>query len=542
MKYSFIIITSIFILACTNVKTERENSLIAYNYDKSIKLTELELQNWLNDDEKKKLLDHKTQIESYFLQETLFNMKSKLDDEMIKKLDFLNNYTKNRMAIPILKKKIQQQVDLDQKLYDDLYTSYKLGNDTITKKVRLYQIFKRYPLNASSIEKEKINDAMKEIRNQINNLDDFKKFAEKESNAQSRFKKGLIGNVKNGLFPEKLDSIVMKMTKGELSEIIKGEQGELLFYCDDVIIPKKYSDEELQEMAFKRIHNYQKKQNWENYQQDKISALNIAYNFVNLDKDKNDIIASSLLGNINNQKLKWILGWKSKPLSSFNKERLKSTIESFFLNQYLFNQLDANELTELNSQFESTSKQTIISNVLNLLADKRKKAPSEIELKDYYELNKHLLKIRKSYNFSILGLPTNDENKIEFYEKLEKIYNEISQNIIDFDSAIHKYSRVKEKFRNNKSGSLNSAQISDRFGFNFTRQLMKMKIGEMSDLLESEDGLLCIIRLDKIEEPRILTYSESKEKVIKKLNAKIIMDLKEIIINELIENQNITIL
>jgi len=71
---------------------------------------------------------------------------------------------------------------------------------------------------------------------------------------------------------------------------------------------------------------------------------------------------------------------------------------------------------------------------------------------------------------------------------------------------------------------------------------MKMKIGEMSDLLESEDGLLCIIRLDKIEEPRILTYSESKEKVIKKLNAKIIMDLKEIIINELIENQNITIL
>ena len=119
--------------------------------------------------------------------------------------------------------KINADDDKVSKLYKRLQTSNKIKKP----KLRIYQIYKRYPPNINTSAKKQLFKQMQIIRTQVTNLDEFKSIASRASSSQTRLKQGLLGNISHGYFNGNLDKIIMKMKPGELSPIIKTQKGQL---------------------------------------------------------------------------------------------------------------------------------------------------------------------------------------------------------------------------------------------------------------------------------------------------------------------------
>jgi hypothetical protein len=90
-------------------------------------------------------------------------------------------------------------------------------------------------------------------------------------------------------------------------------------------------------------------------------------------------------------------------------------------------------------------------------------------------------------------------------------------------------------------GKFSRSQLPGAFGINVLKQVLLMQTGHLSKLVETESGILWIIKLNAIENPRQMTFNEAKNQAHNQLGGERASDLENKINQNIIESNNITI-
>ncbi|MDA8018660.1 MAG: peptidylprolyl isomerase, partial [Thermoanaerobaculia bacterium] len=155
---------------------------------------------------------------------------------------------------------------------------------TLPRRVRLRTVFKRYPLEADAVDKTIVLQEMKDLRRRAVAGEDFGELASEHSDSQTRFQKGLIGNVSQGTLDAKVDAIAMAMRPGEISDIIELPTGLTMLYCEKILPKVERTADELRSIARKRRTNQLLKKAWADNQTSWLEAAAPNYHWQVLDQ------------------------------------------------------------------------------------------------------------------------------------------------------------------------------------------------------------------------------------------------------------------
>ena len=106
---------------------------------------------------------------------------------------------------------------------------------TLPRRVRLRNLFKRYPADATAADRAVLREQMESLRQRVLAGESFGELAAAESQSQSRFTDGLIGNVRPGQLKPAVEKVAFALEPGEVSAVLASEEGLTLLFCEQVL-------------------------------------------------------------------------------------------------------------------------------------------------------------------------------------------------------------------------------------------------------------------------------------------------------------------
>ncbi|MFK8011139.1 MAG: peptidylprolyl isomerase [Marinicellaceae bacterium] len=496
----------IFVVACNSPK----------KHFADVNVNSVEFKNWLKHNHLMQYYDKSDQIDSFTVEQFLFKKRELLNQKDLKKRHFLINAQKFSDSQNYIKKSIKSSIYLDEdKIKEQILVLNKI-EDNKKDKIRLYQIYKNYPVNASQADINATINQLNEIKSNIHTLDDFKQMATLYSDSQSRLQKGLIGNIPKGKFPDSLDKVVMQLQENQMTDVLKGKKGAVLFFCEKVIVATKSTPEQIKQRVINRLKNHTLEKKYYDLVQKTLNLGHIEIDWrLMKEGDLKDISVNSTYTKISNQQLKWLLNGlnKNHKLNSFNINKIQNTIENYVKNIAFFNQLSQNSQQNLNLKFDFKYKNIIASEVMALMINEKLDRPTLVEERNYYQQNQSQFVRDKYYDISAIALKFDKDNKIEVYSKGQKILSQINNKSLSFKQAVYNYSFFKDNYHNGHMGNLSSKKIPNLIGINALKQIQLMQTGEISQLVETDSEILWVFRLNAIEHPRLMTFEEAQKKI-----------------------------
>ena len=169
-----------------------------------------------------------------------------LDRRPATKMEILT--AEGQLAMSELRRHVNASIEVSAEEAEAKYRAIK-DTYTLPRRVRLRNLFKRFPLEASEGEKAELRAAMEALRGRVLEGADFAELAEAESESQTRLQGGLLGNVRAGTLRPRIDRVAMAMVEGEVSEVLEEPEGLTLLYCERVLPKVHRTPEELREIA-----------------------------------------------------------------------------------------------------------------------------------------------------------------------------------------------------------------------------------------------------------------------------------------------------
>jgi len=538
----------VFLASCSNSlhqATKKTNIVIASYDGATVQLTQHGLDQWLLFRKQLLLKSKREQIQSYFIEDSLFQNKGVLKQGELQKLKFLNVRTMQDSSIKLFKKRVMQSVEVDEDEIKENVEMLLQRNKLKGDKVRLYQIYKKYPINATQIEKHAIVKQMEMIRAQITNLESFKSTADTESDSQTRFQHGLIGNVPEGKFSGAINTLIMTMQAGELSQLIKGKKGILLFYCKKRIPPRKRNRKQIRNY----VKNTLKNRNFNIAYKHKIkqvleaSKVHINWQALHEPKQKAVVVTTvKLTTKLTKQQVLWLLnGVKgSKSQQEFSHKKIEKTINQYIISQALYANLSQAQQQSLQSKAQLQYKQLVTTKVLAQLITNKINKPTDEETKHYYYHNQDSFMLAKKYDISTIAFKLDKKDKSSLYKEAQMVLNKVNNGSIGFAQAAKQYSFLKEKYNSGHLGSFSRNQLPSVLGINALKQILLMQVGDISPLVETDSGILWILKLNAIEEPRLMSFDAAKQQAHNQLGTIRARGLESNIIDEISTKMKIT--
>ena len=539
-------ITTIFVLmlliSCSSIQVDSQNTLdqfIARSHSNQIiKLSLGEFDRWLLHKKQLLLNNKKQQIESYFVEEYLYRNKDLIDHELQSNIYFLNKAVMYSKAVNTVKKQIMEKVKVDEKEIQQNIIMLQQRAKLKTHKVRLYQIYKKYPINASLEEKQLLKKQMQLIRDNITDLNGFKKAASRESDSQTRLFYGLLGNVKNGKFKGEINNIVMKMQANEISEVITGTHGVLMFYCEKRIAPKIKTLQQTTNYVIQTLRNRNFSNDFNKHFEDTLNKQRIQIDWEKIYEDSPSKTAVfSKTYNLTNLELSQLL--TNKDRNVIPKKSIESIINNYIANRALFHELNSDQQKHLSLKSHYKLKQSIASSVLVNMIAKKLKIPTDDDLKKHYQENKETYKTKLQYDVSAIAFKLTDDNKASVYNQAEIVLNQLKLKLLSFENASQKHSFLNEKYNNGYLGKFSLNQVPRAIGINAKKQISLMRVGEISKLVETDSSILWIFKLNTIDLPRIQSYIEVKKRIDNQLGNERTDILESEIFTDIITKLNI---
>lgn len=478
-----------------------------------------ELEQWLKYRPTLQLVDSTQQIEAYAVEQYLLSKYALIDPIIRKKLYFLHQNVRNAQAIPLIKNSIKAQLTLPEDEIQESIALLKARQNNQKSKMRLYQIYKQYPNGASQNQRDHINQKMHNIRDQITDLNIFKKLAQQESESQSRLQSGLIGNVADGQFPANINALITDLKANEMSEVIIGKQGAVLFYCERIIPPRPpQSLEHIRQRVINTLSNHTTSQKFNKQKQLLLRNAKIVIDWQAIDDERLEEISVTGEGQmtLNNQQLLWLInGLKGhKTLSETSQQSLISRINDYVINERLFALLSHKQQQQLNEQNQWALKQVLASEVMATLVNKQLSAPTESDEKTHYYANQHLFVRGLHYHISAIALPLDEKHLVQSHQKARELWENLQQQQLSFEQAFHQHSLFKDRYPNGYTVESLTQEIASLFGIDAMRQIQLMQTGQISlPVAASDRGLIWIFRLDKIEPKRPMNFAEAQQAI-----------------------------
>ncbi len=350
------------------------------------------------------------------------------------------------------------------------------------QKLRLRNLFLSYPPGASEAEKEAVQNHMTELRRRLEEGMDFGVLAEQESHSQTRFNKGLMGNVTPGQLPEPINTIAMSLTAGEVSTVIESPDGLTILKCDRIIEARVPSPDEIRDGLTKNLRRIEEKRRWK--------ALTLELGG----------------GNASGPAFKKAAAEQARDLG-----------------------LDRNPETV--AAIKWTRRQYLATEALRRRVEATMTMPTETDVRQYFDSNRGSFTKPEVFELSVIRLDHSDTDRSAVHRKAAELSHNLRNDRRDFAEAARTSSDDASASMGGRLASMTRRQMAGR-GPEFMKTVMGLRAGEISREFTA-NGSQWIVRLDDRQPARGATFEEASDQAREKLGQDRVAALQETIENDI---------
>ncbi len=504
-------------------------------------VTEAELESWLRHLGQAATADRARALQELILTRTLADeaLRLGLDREPASRIELERKEA--ALARPLLHRQVNAAIHFSDEEVEAKYQSIK---DTYTRprRLRLRNIFKRYPPDASAEAKVAVRQQIEEIRRRLLEGADFAQLAEAESHSQTRLQGGLLGNVRPGTFRPEVDAIAMAMEAGQISEILSGPEGLTILYCEQVLEKVVRSPEEMREISRDLLANRAYKEDWARLEESLLGAAAPVYH--SPDPDPDAVFVEYTGGSLSRAEVRVLAAGRrsAKELSEIPREKAVQAVEHFLKKKMMLREVYVRGLSD--GDFEAkrvaTRRQILAAKALAHLIQERLVPPTGEEVEELYRGRGEDFVRPLHYQLAVIALPLDPDDVRETYRQGELIVHRIGSGELSFEEAARRHSHDPSADGGGNVGWVSRWAVPGRFGLDFLRALLRMEEGERSDLVEDE-GILWILELRGIEEERPMTFEEARTAAENRLGNQRVKALEAELVDEWLEKLEIEI-
>ena len=453
------------------------------------------------------------------------------------------------LASKALQADIVGSIKITQKELDDAFETVK-NRVNKPRKVRLRNLYKKIPSDADEKNRQLILENMQQIRQKIVDGADFAELARSESDSQTRFQGGLIGNVPPGQFGSKLDRIVQVMQPGEISEIIESEDGLTIFFCENIIDPEIRRVADYKKSVKTYLFNRERIRRIDALEESLLRKAQARFHWTVLDHESFESTADDQVitdyegGQINLATLRVIVNQgRQRELSQLNSRQIQTLIESYLRKAMAISELKARSLprsVEHQAQLDwlrpiALSRREILRRVTTRFV-----AAAEQEIKDHFQANQDKFIRYAHYDLSVIVIPIESQERKQIHQQAEDLVKQLRSQARDFATAARGHSTHSSSANGGRLGWTNKKSLF-QLGSAIMAAIGDLQNGEITDPIEEKEQLW-IFELHDFEDQRRMRYEEAKPQAESQLNTRRLRTIETQITAETVEMLNLTVI
>ena len=420
---------------------------------------------------------------------------------------------------------------------------------TMPRRVRLRNIFKRFPSDADESRKDAIRASMESVVQRWRDGEDFKDLARQESESQTKWQGGLLGNVRPGTLRPTVDRVAMALKPGEISAILEEDEGLTLLYCEKVLDAVVRTPEELQAIARKRLKNQLDGKLTQELEDELLAEAGLVFVWPESPARRpettggsSEVVIHWLDGRLTSEDLQAWLGSLGPKGVHLPRERIERQIRGWVIRRMA--RLRAQRLGLINSsihrQIALNRLQTLAEQALAKRVAAKFQPITEAEKRQAFnrwiaipgqELPEAFI-FPETFELRIIQLPLSSEDPRPSYEFAESLSRRLRAGELDFASAAERFSVHDSKSQGGRLGHLSNRQVNRRFGFDMSRALHGLQAGEISMPVEEAEALW-ILRLEGIQPRRPMTFEEAEPRIDQQLGQEQVKRLQQEITDQI---------
>ena len=379
----------------------------------------------------------------------------------------------------------------------------------IPRRVRVRNLFRRLPEEPA--DRQAVWDAMESHRQAVLDGADFGALAAEHSESETRWRRGLLGNVRPGTFRPEVDRVVQGLAKGEVSEILETGDGLSLFFCEDILPPRVVSDAERWDAARTRLRRRQFDARWESL----LGALDARAALEWVRSADGGIEGVRFTGGyLSLEELEVLLGAEAlEHLRTQDDPAIPPNLKTFIQGQMArLHQAEQNWRDDATTRAEHRwhRLQILTNHQVAEWVGQRFEEPPEAEVRAHFEAHRETFEVPEVFHISLIQLPKAKDDPRQDYAKAATLLASIRGGEATFEAVAKAHSVHPSADSGGHLGSLNRTRLSPRLGLDLTRALLTLDEAEVSELVTAE-GALWILRLDRREAKRLATYAEARD-------------------------------
>ncbi len=502
------------ILLATGPAAAGEEPRVLATYRRGV--TEAELESWLgftdSRDEDRELAVRGMVLSRALAEEAL---RLGLDREPLIRLELERKDA--AQVRPLLHRQVNDSIRFTD---DEVEAKVRSGQGTygLPRRVRLRNLFKRYPPDAGDEERAAVRARMEELRRRLVGGADFAAMAAAESDSQTRLQGGLLGNVRAGTLRADMEAVALALEAGEISDILAGPDGLTIFYCEQILEAKVPSPEEIRDIARQRLRNRAYYERWARLEQEMLEAAAPDYSWQVLAAEPHDETRSTRTlvaytgGVLSVAEVAAIVGGREAPdLAEVPRETIVERVETHLKKIMMRREVVVRGLIDeaVDTRRALRRRQILAAKALAHLIQQRVTRPTGEQIEAYFHTHRDDYERPLHYRLAVIALPLDPDDVRATYRLGERLVHRLETGELSFEEAARRYSEDSSAEDGGDAGWVSRWAVPGRYGIDFLRALRAMEIGARSDVVLSEE-ILWIFELRGVEEERPMTLGEAR--------------------------------
>ncbi len=391
------------------------------------------------------------------------------------------------------------------------------------RKVRLRNLYKRFPADAGEAEKAALRARMEELRTELAAGADFAQLALRESDSQTRFRKALLGNIPAGQLRPEIDAVAMKLEPGGLSPVLETEDGLTILQCDEIIAAYVPSAEEQRASLAAHLRRQRVKRDWADFQAELLAAGAPRFDLA-VARDPaaapEAVVARFEGGQRTRGELLAALATapKRRDPADLGDGALRRLLEGLAVQALAAERARALSLDdgpELRRRLEWQRRRLLAGDEMGRRVQGQLEPLTEKEIRAWFEAHRGDFKRPRHYDLALIRVGLMEGEERQRYRRAEEVWARLEAGELDFAAAARAHSDHPSAAGGGALGWLSNRQLAG-FGPRVANTVAALAAGEISELVQ-DDRSLYILRLDGLQEARPLTWEEAVEKAEQKL-------------------------
>ncbi len=451
----------------------------------------------------------------------------------------------DKKLVKLLREQINENIVISE---DEIEEYLKKFPDVLMRprKIRLRNLFLRYPIDADLDQRTATRHHMLELRREIELGSDFAAVAKRESDSQTRFSGGLMGNLSFESLPPHLAPVAKDLEEGALSGIIETPDGLTILKCEGIIEARQPSLETRKKEIVPHLRRFRMRDEWASLRN---RLLTEAQPRIDLQTKgeagaPSGTVAEFKGGVLTQADLDALLRERQRVarVPQLTDERLTEMVEN-----RVFEFLAASEARAQGLHLDSAFSEAQHWQRILILASRTvenhinaKLAPiDQKQAQQFFRAHPEKFMRLPHFKLSLIRLDLKPGLEQTVYRKTVKLQSKLTAGDGDFAAIAKAHSDHPSGADGGSLGLLSRRQLA-AFGPEVFRTVKGLVNGEISEIVQHQQSLF-ILKLEGYEPERPLAWEEAAERAKALLGTQQSQHLKEELEHELTRKLNLQV-